>query len=241
MQSAYRRLSGEVDLEEDRFEGVYLYKKEGAHAFVAAGWEWVGSHTGSVVVAAVVVIVEASHKHREEYKWDLSTRSELRWACFRALATFLAVAGTRHTQSPHEDNCYLEDCQHFHEGQNKQGQNHDPRARAKNAQRKPKEKKTLTFRLLLIALFLPLTTCEATRLCAVAEIPLPLFGVGLHDAVSSLLRRILSRVNGHGGLIAIRTCAVIAAFQLTRRPAKSLSDLLVCLTRRPCRSPLVIR
>jgi hypothetical protein len=142
MQLADRRLSGEVDLEEGRSEGVDLYKKEGARAFVAAGWAWVGFHTGSVVVAAVVVIVEASHKHREEYKWDLSTRSELRWVYFRALATFLAVAGTRHRQSPPEGNCYLKDCQHFLEGEKINKAKITTRANKQKSVQREQEKRT---------------------------------------------------------------------------------------------------
>ena len=112
MQSADRRLSGEVDLGEDQSGGVGLYMKEEARAFVAVGWATSGSHTGSVVVVAtaaaaaaaavvVMMMIEASHKHPEEYKWDPWTQSGSRWACFRVWATFLAVAGTRHRQSPH--------------------------------------------------------------------------------------------------------------------------------------------
>lgn len=117
MQSVGRRLSEEVDLEEDQSGGVGLYKKGGAHASVVASWDPAGFHTGSVVVVAtVVVIVEASHKHQEEYKWDLWTRSELLWVCFLASATSLVVAGTRHRQSPHGGNCYLEGWSALSEG-----------------------------------------------------------------------------------------------------------------------------
>jgi hypothetical protein len=150
MQSVDRRQSGEGGPGEDRSVGVDLYKKEEARAFVAVSWAWPGFHTGPVVVVVVdvdvvVMMTEASHRHREEYKWDPWTRSGLQWVCFRALATFLAVAGTRHRQNPHEGSYYLEasvnTCSRA--GKNKQGQNHDPREKSgqkKEAQRIAKAK-----------------------------------------------------------------------------------------------------
>lgn len=162
-RSAGRRLSGEVDLAEDLSEGVDLYKREEARASVAAGWAWAGFHTGFVVVAAVVVMmfVEASHKPQEEYKWDPSTRFESQWVCFRASARFLAEAGTRHRQSPHGDNCYLEGLLAFMKARitNKAKITTRAHATAKwpnGIARQRNNHTRLTFRLLLITLFLPL-------------------------------------------------------------------------------------
>lgn len=108
MQSVDRRLTAEVGLGEDRYEGAALYMKGAARAFVAESGGRAGFRMGSVVVAAAAATVEASHRPLGEYMWDPSIRFGLPWVCFRALAMFLAVVDTRHRQSHRGGNCYLE-------------------------------------------------------------------------------------------------------------------------------------